>query len=96
LTQTELAERVGLSTAMLSLLLHGRRQASLDSLNRIAKELGTTSEYLLGKQSDANAEFSLAGCTRDELEFIHLWRSLHCDHKEILRNLMLALITGKR
>lgn len=49
LTSTELAKRVGVSQSFISEIENGRKYPKIDLLQRIAKELGTTSSELLGE-----------------------------------------------
>ena len=53
LSQSELARRIGISQSAIHKLASGTGQGS-KHLHRIAKELGTTPEYLLGESDDRN------------------------------------------
>lgn len=52
LTQTELAERVGITPPAISLLEAGKKQPSFDTLKHLAIELDVSLDYLVygGKQ----------------------------------------------
>lgn len=52
LKQTELCEKTGVSNATLSRIEAGKAPVSYDNLARIAKTLGTTTDYLLGLSED--------------------------------------------
>jgi transcriptional regulator with XRE-family HTH domain len=50
ITQKELAEKVGITEATLSRYITGEREPKAETLSKIAKELNTTSEELLGNE----------------------------------------------
>jgi antitoxin HigA-1 len=50
LTQTELAERLGITRHRLNEILHGRRSVTPDTAMRLARVLGTGPEVWLGMQ----------------------------------------------
>jgi transcriptional regulator with XRE-family HTH domain len=54
LTQTQLAEKTGLPATTISHFEspEGTRKPSFDNLRRLAKELGVTTDYLLGLSDD--------------------------------------------
>lgn len=51
ISQSELARRVGLRQSTINYLVSGRSQGS-KHLHKIARELGTTAEYLMGETDD--------------------------------------------
>ena len=50
MTQRQLAEKVGATESAVSKYLKGEREPRAEVLANIATALGTTSEYLLGRQ----------------------------------------------
>jgi transcriptional regulator with XRE-family HTH domain len=91
LSQAELADRVGLSRGMVSGLFTGTRGGSR-SMHRIAHELGTSVEYLLGENLSPQSEFPIFSFQREELELVHIWRGLAESQKEALRTIMVELL----
>lgn len=60
LTQTELAQRAGISQAIISRLeRHRRGNVNADVLKALAKALGCTTDYLVGmhEEEDMDSEF---------------------------------------
>lgn len=75
LSQPELARRVGVSQSMIGKLATGGAYGS-KHLHRIARELGTTPEYLMGESDDpvgAPLEDSLSS---DESRLLEIYRDL--------------------
>jgi transcriptional regulator with XRE-family HTH domain len=95
LTQAELADRVGLSRGMMNHLLQGNRGGSRQ-LHRIAKELGTTVEFLLGEDTSPEAEFSISKLTRDELAMIFQWRFLNTDQQGAVRVIIQSIVSRRQ
>lgn len=52
MTQKELAERIGVTEAVISRYISGEREPKPDVLANIATAIHTTSDYLLGIESD--------------------------------------------
>lgn len=61
MTQRGLAERIGVTEAVVSRYISGEREPKPDVLANIATALSTTSDYLLGIE---NGEFSFLGIKR--------------------------------
>ncbi len=57
MTQRELAERIGVTNATLCRYVSGERQPKSDTVANIATALHTTSDYLLGRESDEDFDF---------------------------------------
>ena len=78
LSQADLAERVDMSVAYISQIETGKKQASLESLVRIAEVLGVTVNHLLnGNQANDHTEYLaemaqlFEGCTGFEKQVIY-------------------------
>ncbi|MEZ4647493.1 MAG: HigA family addiction module antitoxin [Candidatus Eisenbacteria bacterium] len=52
LTQTEFANRLGVSYPRLNEIINGKRSVTADTALRLAQVLGTTAEFWLGLQQD--------------------------------------------
>ncbi len=57
MTQRELAEAIGVTTATLSRYVSGNRLPSGNTVANIATALHTTSDYLLGRETDEEFDF---------------------------------------
>ena len=57
MTQRELSERIGVTTATLSRYISGNRLPSGNTVANIATALHTTSDYLLGREADEEFDF---------------------------------------
>ena len=57
MTQRELAERIGVTTATMSRYISGDRLPKSDTVANIATALHTTSDYLLGNEKDGDFDF---------------------------------------
>lgn len=57
ITQKELAQRIGVTTATLCRYVSGERVPNGDTVANIATALRTTSDYLLGRESDKEFDF---------------------------------------
>lgn len=57
MTQRELSERIGVTTATLSRYVSGSRLPNSDTIANIAMALHTTSDYLLGCETDEQFDF---------------------------------------
>ena len=68
LSQKELAERIGVTESAMSYYVNGVRTPRSDVLTRIAKELETTTDYLLGTTDVKQSE--------DANELLYLQRNL--------------------
>ncbi len=68
LTQKELALKVGVTESAMSYYIKGLRTPRSDVLTRIATELGTTTDYLLGTSDEPN--------NNDSCELQYLQRNL--------------------
>ncbi len=91
ITQKEFAERVGVSPAAINQFEKGEKKPSPDVLTRIAKELGVSTDYLLGA-SEENLFFSenVAAAFRD-------FKNLSpADRKIILSNIEFLKSKAKR
>jgi transcriptional regulator with XRE-family HTH domain len=78
MSQAELAERVDMSVSYISHIETAKKQASLDSLVRIANVLGVTVDHMLnGNQSNDSTEYRtdleqlVEGCTSYEKRIIY-------------------------
>lgn len=60
MTQKQLAEKLEMSEITISRYVTGERQPSAEAVTKIAKELGTTGDYLMGTQN-ASPENSGSG-----------------------------------
>lgn len=69
LTQSELGRRVGLSKAVVSKYENGMGYPTFDTLIRIAKYFGVTTDYLLGVENGSTLDVS--GLTESQLEAVH-------------------------
>lgn len=79
-TQTQLAERVGITQAFLAEIENGRKRPSLDVLERLCDALGCSADYLLGispdrqykalQENDTSSTLLSRGITSDMLEEI--------------------------
>lgn len=52
-TQTSFAEKTGVSRSQICLYCSGRREPSTEVIGRLARELGVTTDFLLGLDEDA-------------------------------------------
>ncbi len=73
-SQTELAERSGLSQNAISNYERGTREAGSAALASIAHALGCSADYLLGLTNDPET-FALPGLTPDEQAVIEALRA---------------------
>ncbi|MBD5115731.1 MAG: helix-turn-helix transcriptional regulator [Ruminococcaceae bacterium] len=69
LTQSELGRRVGLSKAVVSKYETGIGYPNFETLIRIAKYFGVTTDYLLGEESGKTVDVS--ELTESQAELIH-------------------------
>lgn len=58
LTQKELGERIGLSKAVVSKYENGMGYPTFDTLIRIAKFFGVTTDYMLGVENESTIDVS--------------------------------------
>lgn len=68
LSQKELAAKAGVTESAMSYYVNGFRTPRSDVLTRIAKELGTTTDYLLGTSDEITHE--------ENKELLYLQRNL--------------------
>ncbi len=68
LSQKELAAKAGVTESAMSYYVNGARTPRSDVLTRMAKELGTTTDYLLGTSNEINTE--------ENTELLYLQRNL--------------------
>lgn len=57
MSQKELAERIGVTTATLCRYVSGDRLPKSDTIANIATALNTTSDYLIGREGDDEFDF---------------------------------------
>ncbi len=57
MSQRELSERIGVTTATLCRYVSGDRLPKSDTIANIATALNTTSDYLLGRETDDEFDF---------------------------------------
>lgn len=78
LSQKELAAKAGVTESAMSYYVKGERTPRSDVLTRIAKALGTTTDYLLGGSSEISSEPS-----NNELQYLQ--RNFEKMNKEQLK-----------
>ena len=69
MTQKQLAQRLGMSEITISRYVTGERQPSAEAVTNIARELGTTGDYLMGTQN-AKAAGLLSSDDSDKIKDI--------------------------
>src|SRR5947209_1263976 len=77
LSQTALAERVGVSQSAISQMESGERRPSFDMVRELAKALGVKPSYLLGEE--------IENLSKEERVHFRQYRSLPEDAREELR-----------
>lgn len=78
LSQKELATKVGVTESAMSYYVKGLRTPRSDVLTRMAKELGTTTDYLLGTSDSM--------ISSEDKELLYLQRNLQkLDHEKLKR-----------
>lgn len=78
LSQKELAMKIGVTESAMSYYAKGLRTPRSDVLTRIAKELGTTTDYLLGTSDSM--------ITSEDKDLLYLQRNLQkLDHEKLKR-----------
>ncbi len=90
--QNEFAQRVGVSASAINQFERGEKKPSPDVLTRIAKELGVSTDYLLGASEEEDLFFSesVAAAFRD-------FKNLSpADRKIILSNIEFLKSKAKR
>jgi transcriptional regulator with XRE-family HTH domain len=75
LTQQELADRIGVRKAQISLYEHQKTEPGAGVLANMAKELSVTTDYLLGLVDTPSDHVSRSQLSRDELYILELWRN---------------------
>ncbi len=80
LTQTELAQRVGINRSLISQYESGDREPSLLSLVKLADYAHVSVDYLLGRE--VNYKYKL---TRPEEQFVKVWRKMPPGHEVTMR-----------
>ena len=78
LSQTELADRCGLTSLHISGFENGERRPNLDQLEKIAGVFGVDMAYFLRKKQDiaGMTEEELCNCVNDNLQMILLMRKV--------------------
>ena len=78
LSQTELADRCGLTSLHISGFENGERRPNLDQLEKIADTFGVDMAYFLRKKQDiaGMTEEELFNCVNDNLQMILLMRKV--------------------
>jgi transcriptional regulator with XRE-family HTH domain len=88
LTQTELARRVRLTQPTINNLIY-RNKAGSSHIHKIARELGTTPEYLTGETDDplrgAPSEPEVSG---EEVRLLQIYRQLAKKDRSALKHLI--------
>jgi transcriptional regulator with XRE-family HTH domain len=75
LRQHELADRIGVRKAQISLYENGKAEPGAGVLANMAKELSVTTDYLLGLVDTPNDHITRSQLSRDELYVLELWRN---------------------
>lgn len=75
LSQSELARRLGISANQINRYENGVIDPSPHQLMRIARELGVTSDYLLGLVNAEDAHLEVETLTADERKFLEALRA---------------------
>jgi transcriptional regulator with XRE-family HTH domain len=75
LTQQELAERIGVRKAQISLYEHHKTEPGAGVLANMSKELGVSTDYLLGLVDTPNEQIARTQLSSDELYILNLWRN---------------------
>ena len=70
ITQSELANRLGVSFPRLNELVHGKRAMTPDTALRLARVLGMTADFWLGLQLDWDLWHAMHGSGADEIQRI--------------------------
>lgn len=89
MTQAELAEKAGLPPSSISHFEKGPRKPSFDTLRRLAKELKTTTDYLLGRTAEVDAEVKASVLFRKAAE-------LGTDEWKVIEGMIDALTKNKK
>ena len=94
LSQTELAQRVGLHYNHIGRYERGMSRPSADALKKVAEELGVSSDYLLEGTPDqaAKARFE----DRDLLRLFQEVQQLDDHDKDVAKTLLDALVAKRR
>ena len=94
LSQTELAEKIGIASAHLSRLETGKFQPSIDVLKKLSETLQVSADYLLSAQELPSLELKLED--QSLAERIRLLNSLDGKDKETIIHLIDAILTKKK
>ena len=68
LTQEQLAEMAGISSAFMGHIERGTRKASLETLYALCRALNVSADYLIGQSREAAIKAFLGDLTKEELE----------------------------
>jgi transcriptional regulator with XRE-family HTH domain len=90
LTQEKLAEEVGITQQAIGRLTRGDSKTSAH-MHKIAKALGTTSEYLLGETDDPNPAGLDVLLSVDEQDWLNLLRKLSAEQRQAVLQLAKSL-----
>ena len=94
MSQSELAQKVGLSYAQIGRYETKGSQPPAEALKKIAEELGVTPDYLISGSIDEKALVALA-----DTELLHQFRiveTMNDDDKHVIKKLIDAFITKKQ
>lgn len=83
ITQAELARRVGMSQQAMWKLFSGHARSSR-YLPKIARELGTSPEYLTGETDDADTAAILPTLSYDQRQLLSCFEALQAEDRQLL------------
>jgi transcriptional regulator with XRE-family HTH domain len=90
--QSELARRVGCSSAAINQIVMGKTQRSR-YMPAIAHELRVSLRWLMG-ESDQQAEVGGAGLSSEEERLLFSWRRLNPEQKRSVQHILDSMITN--
>lgn len=90
ISQGELARRVGIKQPSIYALININKHGSVH-IHKIARELETTAEYLMGETDDPESNMPIPDNTSEEREFIELLRGLCPEDKRAVLQLTRSL-----
>ena len=70
LSQGQLAKRIGMSVSMIGLYENSARMPSLETLIKIARVFGVSTDYLLGLERPENVTVKLDGLTSAQIQSV--------------------------
>lgn len=92
MSQEELAFRVGVSQRQISHYEHGKHEPTASVLNKLATELDTTTDYLLGRTKRPERDVREAGdLDSEERDIILFFRSQPPEQRRKIINAIKAL-----